>query len=131
MERRKIDKAIWTTLTGVASGAIIGLLFAPDKGTTTRKKLSKQGDKYLKKVRNDIKELRKSLDKIAGETKAEIDELRRNAKSRGNDIAKEAKKIASYDEWTKEELYEEAKQAKIDGYSQMSKDELITALKKN
>lgn len=35
----------------------------------------------------------------------------------------------SYDEWTKEELYERAQELDIDGRSEMSKDELIDALR--
>lgn len=131
MERRKLDKMILSTLTGMASGAILGMLFAPDKGSSTRKKISKQSDKYLKKVRKDIKELRKYLNKRAEETKTEIDELKQNARSKGNNVVEKTKKLTSYEEWTKDELYERAKEEQIDGYSQMNKDELIEALKKN
>lgn len=134
MEKRKLNKTLLTTMTGVAGGAILGLLFAPDKGSATRKKIGKQSDKYFKKAQKDVKEVRKYLNKRAEETKEDIDKLGRNAKTKGNDLLTKAKKIASnksYEEWTKEELYQHAKEANIDGYSQMNKDELITALKKN
>ncbi|HZD17860.1 MAG TPA: Rho termination factor N-terminal domain-containing protein [Actinomycetota bacterium] len=36
---------------------------------------------------------------------------------------------AKYEEWTKEELYERAKQIGIEGRSDMSKGELISALR--
>ncbi len=36
-----------------------------------------------------------------------------------------------YEEWTKEELYEQAKNVGIDGRSSMNKDELISALRSN
>jgi len=35
----------------------------------------------------------------------------------------------SYEEWTKEQLYEKAKEVGIDGRSEMTKDELIDALR--
>ena len=41
-------------LGGIAIGAGLGVLFAPDKGENTRKVLSKKIDELLKKL-NDIK----------------------------------------------------------------------------
>lgn len=131
MERRNIDKIILSTLTGVASGAILGLLFAPDKGSETRKKISKQSDKYLKKVKNDTEELREYLNERTEKARARINELGKEVKARGDGMLKKAGNKISYEEWTKEELYEKAKEEHIDGYSQMNKNELIDALKKS
>lgn len=38
-------------------------------------------------------------------------------------------KAEPYEDWTKEELYERAKELEIEGRSEMSKDELIRALR--
>ncbi len=38
-------------------------------------------------------------------------------------------KTPSYDEWTRDELYQRARELDIDGRSSMSKDQLITALR--
>jgi len=35
----------------------------------------------------------------------------------------------SYEDWTKEELYEKAREVGIDGISEMSKEELVEALR--
>ena len=39
-------KVLLGILTGLAVGATIGILFAPEKGSSTRKKISKKSKKY-------------------------------------------------------------------------------------
>ncbi len=129
MENSKFDKVLIATLSGMAGGVILGLLFAPDKGTKTREKLSQKGDEYLKSIKNDITEIRAFLQKRAEATKKEFDELSEQTKNKSEQVLKKAKKLTSFDEWTKEELYDRAKKEEIDGYSQMNKDELIAALR--
>lgn len=129
---KEAGKLILTTLTGVASGAIIGLLFAPDKGSETRRKISKKGDDYLKKIKKDIDEAREYLNNRVEETQDEIDEIKQEAVNAA-EIARDGQesKAERLEDWTKEELYQRAKKEKIRGYSTMNKDELIEALKNN
>ena len=71
-------------LFGAATGAILGILYAPDKGTATREKLSYQLDKY----RNMLQEL--INDFVSGKETP----LTSEAKSQGQKVVDEAKNKA-------------------------------------
>jgi gas vesicle protein len=48
----KTGKAILGVVAGLAAGAVLGVLFAPEKGSDTRKKITKKG-KDLTDALND------------------------------------------------------------------------------
>jgi len=52
-----------------------------------------------------------------------------NAKAGGEDVSSKGGEAESYEDRTKEELEERAREIGIEGRSQMSKDELIDALR--
>lgn len=111
MER---DKLIITAISSAVGGALLGILFAPEKGTRTRKNLAEKKDEYLREISNNTEELSQYL-------KNNRDALLKKAKETARDIG-------DYTEWTKQELYDKAKELEIEGYSQMNKSELIEAL---
>jgi len=46
------SKVVIGVLSGIAVGAIAGVLFAPAKGTKTRKRIMKKGKDYTKDLKN-------------------------------------------------------------------------------
>ena len=54
-------KVVLGALAGLAIGAIAGILFAPQKGSKTRKKIMDTGDDYVDKLKSKLDEFSNSL----------------------------------------------------------------------
>ena len=52
-----------------------------------------------------------------------------NAKAGGEDVSSKGGQAGSYEDWSKDELEDRAREIGIEGRSEMSKDELIDALR--
>jgi gas vesicle protein len=50
-------KVVLGVLAGVTAGAILGILFAPDKGVKTRKKIMDKGEDYAEELKDKFNEL--------------------------------------------------------------------------
>ena len=53
----KSSKTFWAFMTGASVGAILGILYAPDKGENTRNKLLYQLQKYRDQLQSLISDL--------------------------------------------------------------------------
>ena len=70
----KADKVILGVLGGVAVGALMGVLFAPEKGDKTRKKIMEKSNDYAD-------ELKDKLDSLLGTVTSKYDKIRREGES--------------------------------------------------
>ncbi|GAA4021290.1 hypothetical protein GCM10022386_00240 [Flavobacterium cheonhonense] len=50
------NKVVLGLISGLAIGALAGVLFAPAKGSKTRKRIMKKGSNYTKEIKDKIEE---------------------------------------------------------------------------
>jgi gas vesicle protein len=74
-------KIVLCVLAGVAVGAVLGILFAPDKGIETRKKISRKSEDAVDEIAEKFEELLNSLTEKIDTVKEEIS---KHEKSKGN-----------------------------------------------
>lgn len=58
-------------LIGVTAGAILGILYAPDKGSVTRRKLSRTGND----LRNKLNDFRDAINEKIDNLKEDVDDI--------------------------------------------------------
>jgi gas vesicle protein len=75
-------KVLLGLLAGVAAGALLGILFAPDKGSVTRKKMSKKAEKYGEDLKEKFNEFVDDISEKFGEVEEEISDFVEPKKSR-------------------------------------------------
>jgi gas vesicle protein len=75
-------KVLLGVLAGVAAGAALGILFAPDKGSATRKKISKKGKDYAGELEDKFNDLIDGITKKFETVKDETISLVENGKAK-------------------------------------------------
>ncbi|MGF1586002.1 MAG: YtxH domain-containing protein [Bacteroidales bacterium] len=89
----KAGKVILGALAGLASGAIAAILFAPEKGSTTRKHIRHKADDYAGGLKSKYHQLRDSLKSKFKRTKEDAEKLADKGKEKYYD-AKEDVEVA-------------------------------------
>jgi gas vesicle protein len=84
-------KVFLGVLAGIAAGAVLGILFAPDKGSETRKKLAGKGEDYSDLVKEKVNEFLGSMSEKFEKVKEEVSEFAEHAHVKAEDMKKEAK----------------------------------------
>lgn len=87
----KSGKILLGILASVAAGALLGILLAPEKGTVTRKKISKKSEDYAEALKDKFNEFLDSITEKFEQVKEEVSDLTEKAKAKGEEGKEEPK----------------------------------------
>jgi len=80
-------KVLLGTLAGIAIGAAIGVLLAPDKGSETRKKITRKGNEYKDGLKNKYDGLKDKYNDLVDGVTNKLESLN----ERGQEVAEKGK----------------------------------------
>jgi gas vesicle protein len=72
------EKVLLGLLAGVTAGALLGVLFAPEKGSVTRKNLEKTVDEYADVMTGKFNEFIDTISEKIQEVKEEVENIKVN-----------------------------------------------------
>jgi len=85
-------KLLTAVLLGAAAGAVLGILFAPDKGSETRKKISKKTGDLSDSLRDKFNEFGEAIADKFDSIRGEANEIMEKGKDKAQNLKDEAKR---------------------------------------
>ena len=79
-------KVVLGTMAGLAIGGILGILFAPEKGTVTRQKIMDKGNDYANELKSKYNDFADSIAKKIQSGKEFVQVLAENGKAEFDEI---------------------------------------------
>ena len=79
-------KSFFSLLAGLAAGAAIGMLYAPDKGWKTRARVKKAAENGYEDLKENLGDLGAKVDQKAADAKASIKDIRETLRTKGAEI---------------------------------------------
>ena len=86
-------KSFLSILAGLAAGAAIGILYAPDKGWKTRARVKKAAANGYEDMKENLGELGAKVDEKTAEAKETINNLRDTLREKGSEIKEGTRKL--------------------------------------
>jgi gas vesicle protein len=84
----KEGKIVLGVLAGLAAGAILGILLAPDKGSETRTKIAGKGTKYVDDIKEKLNDIYHSILDTSESMIEPGEEMANKSKSKTEDFRK-------------------------------------------
>jgi gas vesicle protein len=79
-------KMLLGIMAGAAAGAALGILFAPDKGTETRKRIAEKSDEYAGQVKEKFNGVVDNLSKKMDDVKSRANDMANKGRSNVEDM---------------------------------------------
>lgn len=87
----KRGKVLLGILGGMAAGALLGILLAPDSGANTRKKIVKKGEDYVDGVKEKFTEMMDDVNQRFDDLMKEANAVVKRGKEKANSMMEEAR----------------------------------------
>jgi gas vesicle protein len=86
-------KVLLGVLAGIVAGGLLGVLYAPDKGLNTRKKISKKSGDYADALKDKFNEFLDSVTEKFEKVKEEVTEFAERGEAKTKVTPKDGKTI--------------------------------------
>jgi gas vesicle protein len=86
-------KSFFSLLAGLAAGAAIGILYAPDKGWKTRARMKKAAENGYDDLKENLGDLGSKVDEKTAQAKASIKDLRETLREKGTEIKESTREL--------------------------------------
>ena len=86
-------KSFFSLLAGLAAGAAIGILYAPDKGWKTRARVKKAAENGYDDLKENLGDLGSKVDEKTAQAKASIKDLRETLREKGTEIKESTREL--------------------------------------
>lgn len=84
-------KVVIGVMAGLATGALIGVLFAPDKGYKTRKRIGREAEKITDDITDKFQEFVDGITDKFDKVKKDVSDFAERAKAKEKDVEKDLK----------------------------------------
>src|SRR5665647_2023562 len=106
-------KVLLGVLAGVATGALLGILFDPAKGSRTRRKILRQGESYVGGLEEKFNEYANTISGKLEHAKEEVSAFAQKGKEKFENAKEEVSAFAQKGKEKFEEAEKEVKASKV------------------